>query len=200
MKEIELTPQDFSFPNFCFEKKFKEYLFLQSGILAEGIEAENYFFKILQILERTFSNENTKIKWDLFIPEDFVWPWGDAYGNSGKYKISKGTIEFKLSELRRYFFEEFYEKKQSHFINLVPQFWIEMQSHISVYTLYNSEIIVIGTDFSYDVNEIIDSRFAHFFYPSFDAYIDHWGQVFRWTKSQITFLKKQFSSNSTKEK
>lgn len=201
MKNIELDPHQFSFPNFCFERKYNYYLFLQSAILADNEVAQTYFFEILVSLEENNKSKKTiiKDKWNLLIPKDISWNWADFRGNSGSHKVNKGTKTFTLNNLKNYLLDEFYEQNQSQFINLVPEFWIEFNDQIALYALYNAEIIIIGTDIKPELSKITVQKFPFYFYSSFVAYIDHWGPVFRWNKSQINFLKEQFSSNSSKE-
>lgn len=197
MKQIELNPQNFSFPSFCFERKYKNYLFLESAILANTQEAENYFFELLRFLgennEKSITSEK-EIIWSLLVPYNIDSRWSDSSGNSGIHRIDKGIRLFTLTQLKEYFFLEFYEKKQCHFIQLVDEFWMELANDICVYALYNGEIIVIGTDVKYDFDAIIDKNFKHFVYRSFNDYIDHWGPVLRYSKQQIDFLKQQFSN------
>lgn len=223
MNKIELNPYNYSFPNFCFEKKFNRYLFLDSAILSDGLETENYFFEILRCLETVskLNNDEEECKWELLIPNDIESRWGDYQGNSGIYKVAKGTFDYTLNELKNFFLTEFYEKKQSLFIQLVDEFWIGLRDDICVYALYNGEIIVIGYNAECDLSEIknkeyertklnidpsmiittrlqdisheiIQKKAKRFFYKSFDEYVDHWGPVFRWSKQEIGFLKQQF--------
>lgn len=195
MRRIELDPKQFSFPNFCFERKFKNYLFLRSEILANTQEAENYFFEILNCLQSLVENKDSKEKqdiWKLVIPNNIQTTWRDCTGSSGNYYVGKGVLRFTLLEFEK-FFSKFYEEKQCHFIQLVDQFWIQLTGKIGVYALYDAEIVVIGTDVQYSLDEIKKKKFTNFFYKSFNEYVDHWGPILRWNESQINLLKKQFS-------
>ncbi len=222
MKKIQLCPKDFSFPNFCFEKKYENYLFLDSALLATSLEAEKYFFEILKELEKCGQQNNKS--WDLLIPFTIQSEYRNYLGESRVWEIKKQLKKASLDELYKYFLSFFHGELKSHFIFLVDQFWMELQDTIGVYALFNGEIIVIGIKVDcniekikqkkvplFEINIIKNStititngelqlsmeekqkKVMDFFYKSFDEYVYHWGPVFKWNASQINFLKEQFS-------
>jgi hypothetical protein len=215
MREIQSDPEKFTFPNFCFEKKFKYYLFLDSGILASGTEAQAYFFRILKALEvntPTYSSED--LIWELLIPHTFEWRGSKWKGERWEWEISKELKRTSLFELEQYFISFLNGNFNSHPIQLIPEFWIGLKNILCVYAEYNAEIIVIGTDLHYKIEELkevytlpgaeirnitidgkhpyIKERRVDFFYDSFEEYIDHWGPILRWDKQKIKLLKTEF--------
>lgn len=154
---------------------------------------------------------------ELLIPNTFEANWSNAKGESGKWEIPKELKCCSLSELQKYFasFPQGYLK--SSFIQLADRFWINLNDILCLYAEYNAEIIVIGTDIDFELEDLkemhilpgfetksiiiggqalsVKERELNFFYDSFDEYIDHWGQIFKWNKGQVELLKSIFSGN-----
>lgn len=219
MNEILNNPKNFIFPNFCFERRFNNYIFLQSGMLGSNEEVQHLFFEILEAGMQTNKNKTC----ELLIPFDYNGEYKDAKGFWENWYIDRGIKYFNLKEMETYFLSFFNSYLQTPFIHLVDVFWINCMDKICVYTAYDQEIIVIGYDGILDLteyknkeytlvkynnienreNEIIiggvgiseilhHQRVSDFFYNSFDEYINHWGPILRWSDQQISFLKEYF--------
>lgn len=154
MNEIKKIPTNFIFPNFCFIKKYSNYVFMDSSILSTTEKAHNYFFEILGSFENSLGGKVEQPTWQLLTPFNYEGNYRDEKGNWGKWHINKELKEYTLDELQDYFLSFFNGYLRSHFILLADIFWINFSDKICVYACYNQEIIVIGFNVNCNLEKI----------------------------------------------
>ncbi|MFP5042726.1 hypothetical protein [Parasediminibacterium sp. JCM 36343] len=206
------SPREYLIPNFCFEKKFSKYLFLESNMLNSEKENSELFFQLLNCLCEIINNRYLGTKWVLLIPFDQVWNF------TGYHKVNESnqfynnidlikkelTYHRSIEELSDYFeiFCSNMSKKNGtfrfQFNQLVPIFWLAFEDKIAIYASNNEEVIIIGIDTESDLREITnDINLKPFLYDSSDEYLDFWKQLVsgRISRDKITTFENFFRSN-----
>ncbi len=103
MNEIKENPTKFIFPNFCFIKKYSNYVFIDSSILSTTEKAHNYFFEILCLFENSLGGKEEQHTWQLLTPFNYDGNHRDEKGNWGKWHMNIELKEYTLDELQNYF-------------------------------------------------------------------------------------------------
>lgn len=223
MNQIKKEPEKYIFPNFCFTKKYTEYFFINSSIISTTEEAHNYFFKILKSLENCLGKieKNTwqfLIPFDCqakYRDEKGNWGTWDINKELKEYTLEQLQNYF-LSFFNGYLRSHFILLADLFWINISDKICVYASFNQEIIVigsdvdcdfgnikkkdflftrinpLQNNEMRFVDGQLQYTSEKKI-GKVDHFFYKSFDEYIDHWGPVFRWSSQQINYLKEQFN-------
>ncbi len=184
-KKIYKNPEAFIPLNFCFTKKYKQYLFFDSVILAQN-ECIVLLFDFLRSLFEN-SKSNNADNWEFLIPFEQSGTYFFEENNRKEIvKVNKELRVLNFEELVvcfKSFNNKFLGSERRLWLQLIqtiPEFWIGKDDVVAVFASYNSELIIVAIDSISDINQTVINieKLKPFMYDSISEYIDFYSRLF----------------------